>query len=58
MPEISVLIPVYNAEPYLKESIDSILNQTFIDFEYLLIDKVIQSYQKVKVSFTIDKKGI
>lgn len=34
----SVNVPVYNAEKYLHECIDSILNQTFADFELLLID--------------------
>ncbi len=37
-PKVTVLIPVYNAEPYLKECIESILNGTFTDFELLLID--------------------
>lgn len=35
---ISVIVPVYNTEKYLKRCIDSILSQTFIDFELLLID--------------------
>ena len=34
----SVLIPVYNVEKYLEECVDSILNQTFRDFEIVLID--------------------
>lgn len=38
IPKVSVIMPVYNAEKYLKETIDSILNQTFIDFEFLIID--------------------
>lgn len=38
MPKISVIIPVYNAEKYLKECIDSVLNQTFDDFEVLIIN--------------------
>ena len=37
-PEITVLMPVYNGEKYLRESIESILNQTFNDFEYLIIN--------------------
>lgn len=37
-PKVSVVVPVYNAEKYLKECIDSILAQTFTDFELLLID--------------------
>ena len=37
-PKISVIVPVYNAERYLHRCIDSILAQTFTDFEVLLID--------------------
>jgi len=33
-----VVMPVYNAEKYLAESIESILNQTFKDFEFIIID--------------------
>lgn len=38
MPKISVIVPVYNVEPYLRQCVDSILNQTFTDFELLLVD--------------------
>lgn len=38
MPKISVIVPIYNAEKYLPRCIDSILAQTFTDFELLLID--------------------
>ncbi len=37
-PKISVIVPVYNAEKYLHKCIDSILAQTFTNFELLLID--------------------
>ena len=37
-PIISVIVPVYNVEQYLPRCIDSILAQTFTDFELLLID--------------------
>jgi glycosyltransferase involved in cell wall biosynthesis len=37
-PEITVLMPVYNAEKYLAEAIASVLNQTFTNFEFLIID--------------------
>ena len=37
-PTISIIIPVYNAEPYLHRCVESILSQTFADFELLLID--------------------
>ena len=35
---ISVIVPVYNAEKYLEEAVDSIINQTYKDIEILLID--------------------
>ncbi len=38
MVEISVIVPVYKAERYLKDCVDSILNQTFSDLEILLVD--------------------
>jgi len=38
MPKFSVIIPVYNAEKWLRQCIDSVLAQTFTDFELLLID--------------------
>lgn len=37
-PEISVIVPVYKVEKYLNECIDSILAQTFADFELILVD--------------------
>ncbi len=38
MPLISVIVPVYKVEPYLSRCIDSILSQTFTDFELILVD--------------------
>ena len=38
MPEISVVVPIYKVENYLAECITSILNQTFPDFELILVD--------------------
>ena len=37
-PLVTVLMPVYNAEKYLREAIDSILNQTLTNFEFLIVD--------------------
>ena len=53
-PLISVVIPVYNGEAFLNESIKSILNQTFKNFEFIIIndgstdksEKIIKSFQK------------
>lgn len=52
-PLVSVIMPVYNAGSYLVEAIESILHQTFQDFEFIIIDdastdaswKIIRSYQ-------------
>ena len=54
VPLISVVLPVYNGEKYLGAAIDSILAQTFSDFELILIDdgstdgscKILNEYQK------------
>ena len=56
-PKISVLMPVYNCELYIKEAIDSILNQTYSDFEFLIIDdsskdqtiSIIKSYNDARI---------
>lgn len=37
-PKITVLLPVYNCELYIQAAVESILNQTFSDFEFLIID--------------------
>lgn len=53
-PLVSVLMPAYNAEKYIAEAIESILNQTYKNFELIIIDdfstdrtwEIIQKYQK------------
>ena len=35
---ITVMIPIYNSESFLNETIDSVISQTFSDFELLLLD--------------------
>src|SRR3954469_18249574 len=37
-PAISVVMPVYNTERYLAPAVESILNQTFKDFEFIILD--------------------
>ena len=58
--QVTVLTLVYNGMPYLKESIDSILNQSFKNFEFLIIDdcstdknvvKYIESYNDPRIRF-------
>lgn len=54
MPELSVLMPVYNAEKYLFEAVESILVQTFTNFEFIIIndgstdgsESILQQFQK------------
>ena len=38
MAKVSVIIPVYNTEKYLKECLDSVINQTFNDIEIICIN--------------------
>lgn len=54
-PEISIIVPVYNVEKYLKRCIDSILNQSFENFELILVDdgstdnsgKIVDEYEGI-----------
>ena len=38
MPRVSIIVPVYNVEKYLSQCVESILAQTFTDYEVILID--------------------
>ena len=57
MPKISVVMSVYNGEKYLQESIESILAQTYSDFEFIIIDdcstddsvNIIESYDDKRI---------
>ena len=52
IPAVSIIIPMYNAEKYIGECLDSILNQTFTDYEVIAVDdcstdktcEVVESY--------------
>lgn len=57
MPAISIVMPIYNAKDYLDESIESILSQTFTDFELIIVDdgstdisvKIVNSYKDKRI---------
>ena len=63
-PKVTVLMSVYNSERYLREAIESILNQTFEDFDFLIINdgstdesrKIIRLYDDARVRL-IDNEG-
>ena len=66
-PAISVVMSVYNGEKYLHDSIDSILSQTFKDFEFIIIDdgstdntlKIIKGFKDPRIVFISRKnKGL
>lgn len=66
MPKISVLLSAYNAQDYLKDAIESILSQTFRDFEFIIIDdgstdstlKIIQSFNDKRIRIISHQKNI
>lgn len=38
MPKVSVIVPIYNAEQYIAETLRSVLNQTYQDYEIIIVD--------------------
>lgn len=65
-PAISVLMPVYNGERFLREAIDSILSQTFRDFELIIIndgskdktESIIKSYFDPRIRYVKNEKNL
>jgi glycosyltransferase involved in cell wall biosynthesis len=65
-PSISVIMGVYNGEKYLREAIESILKQTFTDFEFLIIDdgstdkshEIILSYNDPRIRLIANEQNI
>ena len=66
MPKVTVLLPVYNGERYLNEAIDSILHQTFKDFEFLIINDgstdgsadIVRTYDDKRIIFVDNNDNI
>lgn len=58
---VSILIPIYNAEKFIQNTIDSVLSQSFSDFELLLLDdysndnsaEVIKSYVDPRIKYVL-----
>lgn len=70
MPKVTVIIPVYNSEKYIGRCLDSVLNQTYKDFEILIVNdgskdnsqKIIDSYNEKYshkiISIEQENKGV
>lgn len=66
MPKVSVIMPVYNGEKYLQEAIDSILGQTYQDFEFIVIndcstdrtEDIILSYTDSRLIYVKNDKNL
>jgi len=65
-PLVSVLMPVYNGEKYLNEAIDSILRQTYSDFEFIIVndgstdktEEIILSYADERIRYVKNEENI
>ncbi len=65
-PRVSVVMSVHNGEKYLREAIDSILSQTFTDFEFIIIndgstdssEHIIRSYDDQRIRSVTQEKNI
>lgn len=66
MPKVSVILSCYNHEKYIAASIESVLNQTFTDFELLIFDdgsdddsqKIIRSFDDARIKLFLHEKNI
>lgn len=65
-PKLSVCIPVYNGQQFIKETIDSVLNQSFKDFEIVVVDNqstdntvsIVKSYSDSRIKLFINDTNI
>ena len=64
--QISVVMPVYNGEQFVGKAVESILNQTFKEFEFIIIDdkstdsslKIIKSFDDSRIKLVLNKKNL
>ncbi len=65
-PKISVIMPVYNGEKYLNEAIDSILHQTYTNFEFIILndgstdktEEIILSYDDPRIVYVKNEENL
>lgn len=66
MPKVSVIMPAYNAGKYIREAINSILSQTFSDFEFIILndcstdstEEIILSYHDPRIVYVKNEKNL
>jgi len=56
MPKFSVIIPLYNKENFIEKTLNSVLNQTFTDFEILIVNDSSTDASLQKASMVLDKR--
>ena len=68
VPAVSVILPAYNCEKYIAKAIDSVLHQTFTDFELIIIndgstdqtEKIVKSFSDPRILYQLNNtnKGL
>lgn len=65
MTEVSIITPCYNSSKFLRQTIESVLNQTFVNWEWIITDdcsednsvEIIQSFKDERIKFLISDKN-
>lgn len=66
LPLVSVLIPTYNSEKYIKDTLKSILNQTYVNLEIVVIDdastdstvEIVKKYKDKRIKLYVNEKNL
>ncbi|MEG1196592.1 MAG: glycosyltransferase [Clostridia bacterium] len=64
-PKLSIVTPTYNRENYLRETIDSVLKQSFTDYEYIIVDdgsmdhtqELVEGYHDPRIQYVYQENG-
>lgn len=56
MPRVSIVMPVYNGEKFISESIDSVLDQTFTDWELIIVNEFGSNKETTEIIHRYEKK--